>query len=218
MNRFEQAVYDCMIPTAELLEETTRPAQPGDPAQLLAPCPPGGLGPVRADRRARHDGRRACLPRHLGRESGGDHGQGRACSPSTTPSARRCCGTPTTGWPSGTGALRTRSRSTSWRAAPTCRRWATTSRIRSALYHAYSRQAFIWPYDDRARLAGEHLYEASTRRRTIHSHRTGDRLDVRRWSWARSQPRRRRARDQTAGLSQLATRAGRRSASREAHF
>ena len=25
-----------------------------------------------------------------------------------------------------------------------------------------SRQAFIWPYDDRARLAGEHLYEDKT--------------------------------------------------------
>ena len=25
MNRFEKAVYDCMIPTAELLEETTKP-------------------------------------------------------------------------------------------------------------------------------------------------------------------------------------------------
>ena len=25
MNRFEQAVYDCMIPTAELLEQTTKP-------------------------------------------------------------------------------------------------------------------------------------------------------------------------------------------------
>ena len=24
-NRFEQAVFDCMIPTAELLEETTKP-------------------------------------------------------------------------------------------------------------------------------------------------------------------------------------------------
>jgi hypothetical protein len=31
-----------------------------------------------------------------------------------------------------------------------------------ALYHAYSGQAFIWPYDDRARLAGEHLYEDKT--------------------------------------------------------
>jgi hypothetical protein len=31
-----------------------------------------------------------------------------------------------------------------------------------ALYHVSSRQAFIWPYDDRARLAGEHLYEDKT--------------------------------------------------------
>ncbi|MBU6393979.1 MAG: hypothetical protein KGQ75_05345 [Sphingomonadales bacterium] len=31
-----------------------------------------------------------------------------------------------------------------------------------ALYHVSSRQAFIWPYDDKARLAGEHLYEDPT--------------------------------------------------------
>ena len=31
-----------------------------------------------------------------------------------------------------------------------------------AVYHVSSRQAFIWPYDDRARLAGEHLYEDKT--------------------------------------------------------
>jgi hypothetical protein len=30
------------------------------------------------------------------------------------------------------------------------------------LYHVYSRQAFIWPYDARARLVGEHLYEDKT--------------------------------------------------------
>lgn len=30
------------------------------------------------------------------------------------------------------------------------------------LYHVSSRQSFIWPYDDRARLAGEHLYEDKT--------------------------------------------------------
>jgi len=30
------------------------------------------------------------------------------------------------------------------------------------LYHVYSRQAFIWPYDDSARLIGEHLYEDKT--------------------------------------------------------
>jgi hypothetical protein len=31
-----------------------------------------------------------------------------------------------------------------------------------ALYHVSSRQAFIWPYDERARLAGENLYEDKT--------------------------------------------------------
>ena len=30
------------------------------------------------------------------------------------------------------------------------------------LYHVSSRQAFIWPYDERARLAGENLYEDKT--------------------------------------------------------
>jgi hypothetical protein len=30
------------------------------------------------------------------------------------------------------------------------------------LYHVSSRQAFIWPYDDQARLVGEHLYEDKT--------------------------------------------------------
>ncbi|HVW18755.1 MAG TPA: hypothetical protein VHB30_10955 [Solirubrobacteraceae bacterium] len=31
-----------------------------------------------------------------------------------------------------------------------------------ALYHVSSRQAFIWPYDDRGLLEGEHLYEDKT--------------------------------------------------------
>ncbi len=30
------------------------------------------------------------------------------------------------------------------------------------LYHVASRQSFIWPYDSQARLAGEHLYEDKT--------------------------------------------------------
>jgi hypothetical protein len=30
------------------------------------------------------------------------------------------------------------------------------------IYHAASRQVFVWPYDERARLAGEHLYEDKT--------------------------------------------------------
>jgi hypothetical protein len=30
------------------------------------------------------------------------------------------------------------------------------------IYHVSSRQVFLWPYDERGRLAGEHLYEDST--------------------------------------------------------
>lgn len=36
-----------------------------------------------------------------------------------------------------------------------------------AFYHISSRQAFIWPYDDQARLAGEHLYEDATSLKTV---------------------------------------------------
>ncbi len=50
MNRFERAVYDCMIPTAELLEETTAPSR--DAAQLLAPRTPRRRWRVREDRGA----------------------------------------------------------------------------------------------------------------------------------------------------------------------
>lgn len=32
----------------------------------------------------------------------------------------------------------------------------------AAIYHVSSRQAFIWPYDERARLRGENLYEDKT--------------------------------------------------------
>jgi len=32
----------------------------------------------------------------------------------------------------------------------------------NAVYHVSSRQAFIWPYDENARLKGEHLYEDKT--------------------------------------------------------
>ena len=36
------------------------------------------------------------------------------------------------------------------------------ARAREAIYHVWSRQAFIWPYDSQARLIGENLYEDKT--------------------------------------------------------
>lgn len=41
------------------------------------------------------------------------------------------------------------------------------------LYHVHSRQAFIWPYDERALLIGEHLYEDKTSLRIEEVDRAG---------------------------------------------
>ena len=78
MNRFERAVHECMLPTAELLERTTVPLHR---AMLLN------------------------FWRHMHLEGAGDF---------------------------------------------------------ERIDHVASRQAFIWPYDHRARLVGEHLYEDKT--------------------------------------------------------
>jgi len=70
------------------------------------------------------------------------------------------------------------------------------------LYHVSSRQAFVWPYDGSARLAGEHLYEDKTslkieeidpslattpeRVRAIHREQLGaleERFGPRYWVW-----------------------------------
>ena len=162
MNRFEQAVYDCMIPTAKLLEQTTKPLHRAMLLNFWRHVHLEGAGEFEQDRGPGHDGRPARVPGHLGRESGGHQGQGRACSRSTTASATRCCGTPTTAW--------------RWRDWGICdeitfHQLAKGSDLRALgydvaeadrLYHVSSRQAFIWPYDERARLAGEHLYEDKT--------------------------------------------------------
>jgi len=88
MNRFEKMVYDCMIPTAELLEKTSNPLH------------------------------RAILLnfwRHVQLANGSDL----QAIGYDVPSADK-------------------------------------------LYHVSSCQAFSWPYDDQARVAGEHLYEDKT--------------------------------------------------------
>lgn len=90
MNRFEQAVHDCMIPTAKLLDQTTKPLAVGD----------WGI----CDELTFHQLAVGSDLRALGYDVADPAG----------------------------------------------------------LYHASSRQAFIWPYDERARLAGENLYEDKT--------------------------------------------------------
>jgi hypothetical protein len=161
MNRFEQAVYDCMIPTAELLEQTTKPLH------------------------------RAILLnfwRHVHLEGAGDYE--RIVAPDMMvdePVYRITWGANPAVIRGKEGVLafyRSVGESVLWHSDDRLAvgDWGVSDEITfhilasggdlqaigydvddpEALYHAYSRQAFIWPYDNQARLAGEHLYEDKT--------------------------------------------------------
>ena len=161
MNRFEQAVYDCMIPTAALLEETTKPLH------------------------------RAILLnfwRHVHLEGAGDYE--RIVAPDMMvdePVYRVTWGANPAVITGKQGVLdfyNSVGESVLWHSDDrlavgdwgvsdeiTFHQLARGADLRAigyeveddeALYHVSSRQAFIWPYDSRARLAGEHLYEDKT--------------------------------------------------------
>jgi hypothetical protein len=161
MNRFEQAVYDCMIPTAELLGQTTKPLH------------------------------RAILLnfwRHVHLEGAGDYE--RILAPDMMvdePVYRVTWGANPAVITGKEGVLafyNSVGESVLWHSDDrlavgdfgvcdeiTFHQLARGADLRAvgydvddsdALYHVASRQAFIWPYDDQARLAGEHLYEDKT--------------------------------------------------------
>jgi hypothetical protein len=161
MNRFEQAVYDCMIPTAELLEQTTKPLH------------------------------RAILLnfwRHVHLEGAGDYE--RIVAPDMMvdePVYRVTWGANPAVITGKEGVLafyRSVGESVLWHSDDrlAVADWGISDEITfhilapgadlqaigydvddpGALYHTASRQSFIWPYDERARLVGEHLYEDKT--------------------------------------------------------
>ena len=161
MNRFERAVYDCMIPTAELLEVTTKPLH------------------------------RAILLnfwRHVHLEGAGDYE--RIVAPDMMvdePVYRVTWGANPAVITGKEGVLafyNSVGDSVLWHSDDRLAvgDWGISDEItfhilaRGAdlraigydvddpdlIYHAASRQAFIWPYDSQARLAGEHLYEDKT--------------------------------------------------------
>jgi hypothetical protein len=161
MNRFEQAVYDCMIPTAELLEQTTNPLHR---AMLLN------------------------FWRHVHLEGAGDYE--RIVAPDMMvdePVYRVTWGANPAVISGKDGVLafyNSVGESVLWHSDDrlSVADWGICDEITfhqlakgadlkavgydvpsdDALYHVYSRQAFIWPYDSQARLAGEHLYEDKT--------------------------------------------------------
>jgi hypothetical protein len=161
MNRFEQAVYDCMNPTAELLERTTKPLHR---AMLLN------------------------FWRHVHLEGGGEYE--RIVAPDMMvdePVYRVTWGANPAVIEGKDGVLafyRSVGEAVLWNSDDllavadwgicdelTFHQIARGSDLRAigyqvddpdAVYHVSSRQAFVWPYDDRARLVGENLYEDKT--------------------------------------------------------
>jgi hypothetical protein len=161
MNRFEQAVYDCMKPTAELLEKTTSPLHR---AMLLN------------------------FWRHVHLEGGGQYE--RILAPDMMvdePVYRVTWGANPTVIRGKDGVLafyQSVGEAVLWNSDDliAVADWGISDELTfhqlargadlkavgyeveddDAIYHVSSRQAFIWPYDSRARLIGENLYEDKT--------------------------------------------------------
>jgi hypothetical protein len=160
MNRFEQAVYDCMIPTAELLARTTNPLH------------------------------RAILLnwwRHVHLEGAGEFEKIVAPDMMVDQPVYRVWGANPAVIEGKDGVLAGYNRvgeAVLWHSDErlavgdggvadeiTFHQLARGGDLQAIgyevpepnkLYHLSSRQAFIWPYDDHDRLAGEHLYEDKT--------------------------------------------------------
>ena len=161
MNRFERAVYDCMKPTARLLEQTTKPLHR---AMLLN------------------------FWRHVHLEGAGEYDQILAADMTVDVPVYRVAWGANPTVIKGKDAVRSFYQSVGeavlWNSDDrlavadwgmcdelTFHQLARGGDLRAlgyevddldAIYHVHSRQAFIWPYDERGRLAGEHLYEDKT--------------------------------------------------------
>jgi hypothetical protein len=161
MNRFEQAIYDCMVPTEQLLEKTTEPLHR---AMLLN------------------------FWRHVHLEGAGEFDKIVAPDMMVDEPVYRVTWGANPGVITGKeGVLafyNSVGDSVLWHSDDrlavadwgisdeiTFQQLAHGADLRAvgydvehddALYHVASRQSFIWPYDDRGRLVGEHLYEDKT--------------------------------------------------------
>jgi hypothetical protein len=161
MNRFEQGVYDCMIPTAELVEQTSKPLHR---AMLLN------------------------FWRHVHLEGMGEFEKIIAPDMMVDEPVYRVTwgANPAviTGKEGVIGFYNSVGDSVLWHSDDrlAVADWGVSDEITfhqlakgadlrvvgydvpedDKLYHVSSRQSFIWPYDSQARLAGEHLYEDKT--------------------------------------------------------
>jgi hypothetical protein len=161
MNRFEQGVYDCMIPTAELLERTTDPLHRAMLLNFWRHVHLEGAGEfdkiVASDMMVDHPVYRVTWGVNPAVIEGKDGVLGFYNSVGETVL-----------WNSDD-----RLAVADWGICDelTFHQLARGEGLQAVgydvehadrLYHVSSRQSFIWPYDDQARLAGEHLYEDKT--------------------------------------------------------
>jgi hypothetical protein len=161
MNRFEQGVYDCMAPTAELLEQTTNPLHRAMLLNFWRHVHLEGAGEfdkiVAADMMVDHPVYRVTWGVNPAVIEGKDGVLGFYNSVGETVL-----------WNSDD-----RLAVADWGICDelTFHQLARGEGLQAVgydvehadrLYHVSSRQSFIWPYDDQARLAGEHLYEDKT--------------------------------------------------------
>jgi hypothetical protein len=161
MNRFEQGVYDCMIPTAELVERTTDPLHRAMLLNFWRHVHLEGAGEfdkiVAPDMMVDHPVYRVTWGANPAVVEGKD---GVIAFYESVGDAVL--------WHSDD-----RLSVADWGICDeiTFHQLALGSDLRAigydvddadTLYHVASRQAFIWPYDEQARLAGEHLYEDKT--------------------------------------------------------
>jgi len=158
MNRFEQAVHDCMIPTAKLLDQTTNPLHRAMLLNFWRHVHLEGSGQfdriVAPDMMIDHPVYWGANPAVI------DGKEGVLAFYNSVGEAVL--------WNSDD-----RLAVADWGICDelTFHQLASGSDLRAlgydvddpaGLYHVSSRQAFIWPYDERARLAGENLYEDKT--------------------------------------------------------
>ena len=161
MNRFEQAVYDCMDPTAELLEVTTKPLHRAILLNFWRHVHLEGAGEyeriVAADMMVDHPVYRVAW----------------GANPAVIEGKEAVVAFYSSVGEAVLWNSDDRLAVADWGICDelTFHQLARGADLKAvgydvdedeALYHASSRQAFIWPYDDRARLAGEHLYEDKT--------------------------------------------------------
>ncbi|MGH3314769.1 MAG: hypothetical protein ACRDO0_01375 [Nocardioidaceae bacterium] len=161
MNRFEQGVYECMIPTAELLEQTTNPLHRAMLLNFWRHVHLEGAGEfdriVASDMMVEHPVYRVTWGVNPAVIEGKDGVLGFYNSVGETVL-----------WNSDD-----RLAVADWGICDelTFHQLARGEGLQAVgydvehadrLYHVSSRQSFIWPYDDQARLAGEHLYEDKT--------------------------------------------------------